>query len=163
MEALTSKQLEVAQMLVSRRSYEAIGAALGIKKHTVKAHAEQIYRRLGIYDGREELRREFRLQLGEFVPESLEGYWLSRFEFVSHKEGQGKTARLTSGTQINLEVIERSSDKFIAHTGFNYTARCSSLAPAMRQQCADAADRVRRKALHDVLQVRMRLVAAQAC
>jgi DNA-binding CsgD family transcriptional regulator len=46
--ALTSRELEIAKLVVARKSNKAIGKALGISPRTVSTHLSNIYQKLGI-------------------------------------------------------------------------------------------------------------------
>lgn len=121
---LTEKQLEVARGIVQGDTYAQIAVRLGVRTDTVKSHAEEIYLRLAINKGNGaiQLTRLYAAQLQKKMDTSLEGYWLSRFEYKSRSLSSAGDSEIT-GIQINLEHLTVENNSFFTHTG---SSLCSS-------------------------------------
>lgn len=124
MYSLTARQLEVARGIVLAETYAQIAKRLGLQPDTVKSHVEEIYQRLDLKkgNGAVQLTRLYAAQLQQKMDTSLEGYWLSRFEYKS-RSLSSLGDQYTTGAQINLEHLAVEKNSFFSHSG---SSLCSS-------------------------------------
>lgn len=119
LQRLSRRQIEIAAYVRKGLTDKDIAHVLGISIHTVKSHLKKIYEKMEV-SGRTELAGLSEWGKKESKIQSMDGYWLSRFEYNAHRTGLYVT-----GVQYNLEFLYKQHDvDFFPLAGANIL--CSS-------------------------------------
>lgn len=116
---LSPRQREIAVFAKQGLTDPEIAKLIGISINTVKSHLKKIYKTLEV-SGRTELAGlpEWRsVDFGLKDIPSIEGLWISKFEYKAFRSGVGK---FVDGIQYDLEhIYARDNDHFFNYEGKN--------------------------------------------
>ena len=118
MDILTPREDQVMRLVVDGQTEADIAKNLHLAIPTVKSHKRNIFSKMKVKKVAELIHCIRKRESAQTMDVSLAGYWLSMYDFEQHVPGASQDKlQFRSGKQINLELIEESSDGFFSYTG----------------------------------------------
>jgi len=127
MKNLTTRELDVYQLIKDGNSEKEIAKKLAIEIQTVKTHKKNVYKKLNI---KRQIDLISQSKYGEFEKigkPSIEGMWVSIYSFDSFIPGERSALREV--IQINLEEVSRLTDSYFTWQGVNLAGITNSGVP----------------------------------